>query len=55
MSGMHYGGSNVKSSKTKYAILDSGTSLIAVSLTDWEKIKEKIMDKLGQEALCSPA
>ena len=36
MRGLRYGGESIQKSPTDYAIIDSGTSFIHISKTDWE-------------------
>ena len=41
--GSHYGTTNIKASGTNYAILDTGTSLIAISNTDYNNFVKEIL------------
>ena len=42
--GSHYGTTNIKASGTNYAILDTGTSLIAISETDYRNFVSTILE-----------
>ena len=43
MRNLHYGDSSLKESSTQFAILDTGTSFIAISKTDYYNFAKKIM------------
>ena len=52
--GCHYGGSNIRASGTNYAILDTGTSLIAISKTDYDNFRLGIMRQIASADCSSP-
>ena len=44
LSGLYYGDENIKQSRIKYAILDTGTSLIYMGNSDYQLFKEHVME-----------
>ena len=45
--GLSFGGSNILSSSTKRAIIDSGTSFIAISEADFRQFAKKVLELDG--------
>ena len=43
---INYGTTNIKGSDTNYAILDTGTSLIAIAKTDYNNFVEELMTQV---------
>ena len=53
MNGLYYGDDNIQVSKIDYAIIDTGTSLLYMGTSDYQKFLQKLYDSdHGSELNC---